>query len=188
MYALLHTRAAGSQRGAWRTPFYARSSGCASLAVGGGGHPTPAAVRRSSVMTISGKEQEKILTGGTGCPVSGADPPLALLFANEARTLGGLHRSISKIVGRMTAPIARIRGIWLAGENRKARELNAVLQLKRPGWRSLYEKAVCANCGFRTTDLDLMRPPSSAARNSGWSRSSSTPGRAGVPPTDCGRR
>lgn len=55
----------------------------------------------------------------------------ALFFANEARTLGGLHTLNLEIVGRMTAPVARIRGYFgLAGENRKLRELNAVLQLK----------------------------------------------------------
>ena len=55
----------------------------------------------------------------------------ALFFANDARTLGGLHTLNLEIVGRMTSPLAKLRGYFgLGGENRKLRELNAVLQLK----------------------------------------------------------
>jgi rod shape-determining protein MreC len=55
----------------------------------------------------------------------------ALFFANDARRLGGIHTLSLEIVGRMTEPLAKVRSYFrLADENRKLRELNAVLQLK----------------------------------------------------------
>ncbi len=55
----------------------------------------------------------------------------ALFFANDARTLGGIHAISLEIVGRMTGPLASLRSyLGLADENRRLHEINAALQLK----------------------------------------------------------
>jgi len=55
----------------------------------------------------------------------------ALFFANDARSLGGLHALSLEIVGRLTEPVADLRSyLALGAENRRLREINAVLQLR----------------------------------------------------------